>query len=398
MLSLNPGSTSLKAVLRDRAPRLTAQIDRLGTPDARWTLEASGSPPEISPFVGDLPAAVRMLADRLHRDGVSVDAVAHRVVHGGPTFTHPVVMDDATRSALDALTAWAPLHMPGDLASIDAARAAWPDVPHVACFDTAFHHTLPDEGRRLPLPADLDAAGIRRYGFHGLSVQSVVDAVPDLGDAVVAHLGGGCSVTAVHDGRSVFTTMSLTPTGGIASATRSGDVDPEIPLLLLARPGATVDGVRALVDGQSGLAGIAGGVSDVRDLLSARAAVPAADLALRVFTRTVAGAIGAAVTALPGWDSLIFTGGVGEHAPAVTGNICRRVLSLRRGVDAVNAVDGVDEVDEVDEVDQPAPDTGSAEGDGRGWMNRLRDTGLRVLVVAADEAGVMDRETRALLG
>jgi len=383
VLSLNPGSTSLKAVLRDPAPRLTAQIDRLGTPDARWTLEASGSPPETSPFVGDLPAAVRMLADRLHRDGVSVDAVAHRVVHGGPTFTHPVVMDDATRSALDALTAWAPLHMPGDLASIDAARAAWPDVPHVACFDTAFHHTLPDEGRRLPLPADLDAAGIRRYGFHGLSVQSVVDAVPDLGGAVVVHLGGGCSVTAVHDGRSVFTTMSLTPTGGIASATRSGDVDPEIPLLLLARPGATVDGVRALVDRQSGLAGMAGGVSDVRDLLSARATVPAADLALRVFTRAVAGAVGAAVTALPGWDTLMFTGGVGEHAPAVTGDICRRVLALRGWVDG---------------VDGPAPDTGSAEGDGRAWMNRLRDTGLRVLVVPADEAGVMDRETRALLG
>ncbi len=396
VLILNPGSTSLKAVLYDRAehepaphhpaPRLTAQIDRLGTPDARWTLQTSGSPPETSPFVGDLPAAVRMLADRLHHDGVGVAAVAHRVVHGGSAFTHPVLIDDATRLALDALTGWAPLHMPGDLASIDAARAAWPEARHVACFDTAFHHTLPDEGRRLPLPADLDAAGIRRYGFHGLSMQSVIDAVPDLGGAVVAHLGGGCSVTALHDGRSMFTTMSLTPTGGIASATRSGDVDPEIPLLLLERPGATVDGVRALVGRQSGLAGIAGGVSDVRDLLAARTTVPAADLALRVFTRAVAGAIGAAVTTLPCWDTLVFTGGVGEHAPPVTGDICRRVLALRGSVELADPVGQA----------RPGPDTGW-KGDGQLWMDALRATGLRVLVVPADEAGVMVRQTRRLL-
>jgi acetate kinase len=383
VLAINPGSSSLKAVLRNPAVSLTVGIERLGTTQARWTATGDGRDPESQPFEGGLPAAIARLADLLARHGVQPAAVAHRVVHGGPSYDRATVITDTVRKALDALVAWAPLHLPGDLASIDAARKAWPDAVHVACFDTAFHHNLPDEARRLPLPAQADQLGIRRYGFHGLSVQSVIDAVPDLGGAVIAHLGSGCSVTAVRNGRSVHTSMSLTPTGGVMSATRSGDLDPAIPLLLLDRPDATTDTVRDLLDQDSGLAGIAHGLHDVRDLLAARHHDPAADLALKVFTRNVAMAVAAAATALPRWDSLVFTGGIGEHSPAVCGEICRRLTSLRLPLSVRGGA-----------TTDPAAKAhvGAAAG-----MRTLATTGLRVLTAQADEAAVMDRQTRALL-
>jgi acetate kinase len=350
VLAVNPGSASLKVVLRDPEPSLTVDIDRLGTADASWITDGVSTP-----YSADLPAALRLLADLLTSKGIRPDAVAHRVVHGGPVFDRATVVTDLVRKELAELTAWAPLHLPGELASIDTARAAWPDAVHIACFDTAFHHTLPDEARRLPLPASADALGLRRYGFHGLSVQSIVDAVPDLGDAVVAHLGNGCSVTAVSGGRSMHNSMSVTPTSGVMSGTRAGDLDPEIPLLLLAQSGATPDTVRTLLDRQSGLAGIAGGRHDVRDLLAARDHDPAADLALRVFTRGVAMAVAAAATALTRWDTLVFTGGIGEHSPVVRNEICRRLAAV--------------------------------------WTT----SDPRVLTVPADEAAVMDRESRLLL-
>jgi acetate kinase len=350
VLAVNPGSASLKVVLRDPEPSLAVDIDRLGAADASWITDGVSTP-----YSADLPAALRLLADLLTSRGIRPDAVAHRVVHGGPVFDRATVVTDLVRKELAELTAWAPLHLPGELASIDTARAAWPDAVHIACFDTAFHHTLPDEARRLPLPASADALGLRRYGFHGLSVQSIVDSVPDLRDAVVAHLGSGCSVTAVSGGRSVHTSMSVTPTSGVMSGTRCGDLDPEIPLLLLAQSGATPDTVRELLDRRSGLAGIAGGRHDVRDLLAVRDHDPAADLALRVFTRSVAMAIAAAATALPRWDTLVFTGGIGEHSPDIRDEICRRLATV-----------------------WPTSDP-------------------RVLTVPADEAAVMDRESRLLL-
>lgn len=374
VLTVNPGSSSLKAVLRDPAPSVTVEVERLGTDRARWTESIAGHAPTSMPFGGDLPAAIAQLAELVTRRDVRPDAVAHRVVHGGPSFDRATVITDAVREELTGLVRWAPLHLPGDLASIDAARAAWPDAVHVACFDTAFHHTQPDEARRLPLPTWVDQLGLRRYGFHGLSVQSILDAVPDIGDATVAHLGSGCSVTAVHDGRSTHNSMSLTPTGGVMSGTRSGDLDPEIPLLLLDQPDATADTVRDLLDHHSGLAGLADGVHDVRDLLAARDHDPTADLALRVFTRDVAMAIAAAAATVPRWDTLVFTGGIGEHAPAVSGDICRRLTGLR--------------------LAGPRLAPGTEPGAG---MRELAATGLRVMVVPADEAAVMDRETRALL-
>ena len=221
VLAINPGSRSLKAAVHDAAGSRLLDL-------------------HVARPVHELAAAVHELADRVRDRGLEPVAVAHRVVHGGPDHVETERVDDDLVATLRELVPFAPLHLTGDIDTVVAARAQWPDLPHVACFDTAFHATLPEVARRLPLPADVASLGVRRYGFHGLNLQHVVDSVPSLGRAVVAHLGGGCSVTAVAAGRSLATSMSFSPTGGIPSATRTGDLDPEAAALP-RRPGMDDD-------------------------------------------------------------------------------------------------------------------------------------------------------------
>jgi acetate kinase len=352
ILALNPGSSSLKAALRD--------------PELRW----SNSLERIADTAG-LDAALDSIAHDLADQSLSPAVVAHRVVHGGPNHFQPTVVDAALLADLTDAIPLAPLHLPGELDTIRRARAAWPDAVHVVCFDTGFHHDLPEASIRLPVAAELAEVGVRRYGFHGLSIMSVLHAEPELGRAVVAHLGSGCSVTAVVDGHSKHTTMSLTPTAGMVSATRSGDLDPEIVLYLIEEIGYSVDRLRAMLDGHSGLAGIAGGRHDVRDLLAARREQdPAAALALSIFTGSAAMAIASCATVLDRWDALVFTGGVGENSAEIRDDICARLLSLRSG-------------------DQTP---------GRSASDQLSDTGIRVLAVPADEESVLDRLARDLVG
>jgi acetate kinase len=297
--------------------------------------------------------------------------VSHRVVHGGPNHFQPTVIDDRLISDLTDAVPLAPLHLPGALDTIKHARAAWPEAVHVACFDTGFHHDLPTSSIRLPVAQELADLGVRRYGFHGLSILSVLHAHPELGRAVVAHLGSGCSVTAVADGRSQHTTMSLTPTAGMVSGTRSGDLDPEIVLYLIDQIGYSVERLRTILDQQSGLAGVAAGQHDVRDLLAARrAGDAAATLALSIFTASAAMAIASCATVLDRWDDLVFTGGVGENSPEIRDDICGRLLSLRAGAIA----------------------------DGPSASARLESTGIRVQAVPADEESVLDRLARELVG
>jgi acetate kinase len=240
----------------------------------------------------------------------------------------------------------------------------------VGCFDTAFHATMTPAAHRLPVPDAITALGVRRYGFHGLSVQHVVDTVPGLGRAVVAHLGGGCSVTAVSGGRSVQTSMSFSPTGGLPSVSRSGDLDPEVLLFLLDRGWTTAD-LRGLVDRSSGLAGMSGGVTDVAELTDrAAAGDPDCRLALEVFTTAVATTVAGYTAVLGGLDTLVFTGGIGEHSAPVRAAVTRRLRHLGVVLDPRADVPG--------DVSSP----GEA---------------VRTVVVPADEEQVMDRLTRQLL-
>ncbi len=251
---------------------------------------------------------------------VECDAVGHRVVHGGSRFREPVVVDAEVTAAIRGLTPLAPLHNAPALEAIEDARAALPGVPHVAVFDTAFHATMPDEASRYAVPAHWLEWGVRRYGFHGLSVQWAAEQVrvPRL---VVCHLGGGSSVTAVLDGRSVDTTMGFSPLEGVPMTTRSGSVDPGALLYLLRERGLTPDELDHVLERESGLAALSGGSGDVREL-------DPDGLAIGVYVHRVAAAVGAAAAALGGVDAVVFTGGVGENSELVRDRVTARLRFL----------------------------------------------------------------------
>jgi acetate kinase len=248
------------------------------------------------------------------------DAVGHRVVHGGERYTEPTPITDDVLGAIDRMRAVAPLQNGRTLEGIDRARRALPGVRHVAVFDTGFHSSMPVAASTYALPEKWRATfGIRRFGFHGINVQWVSSQVR-VARLVVCHLGGGCSVTAVRDGRSVDTTMGFTPLEGVPMATRSGSVDPGALLYLLKQGLLDLDAVDHGLERESGLAGLSPGHSgDIRE---------ASDLALDVFVHRVAAAVGAMAVACDGLDRLAFTGGIGEHSPHVRERIIGRVRFL----------------------------------------------------------------------
>jgi acetate kinase len=311
---------------------------------------------------------------------LDIEAVGHRVVHGGRRLVEPTVIDDAVRASIGELGSIAPLHNAPALAGIDAARQALPGVPHVAVFDTAFHTTIPAEAGTYALPRTWrEEWGIRRYGFHGLSVQWCSERAVELLDRtdadlrlVVCHLGGGASVTAVMNGHSVDTTMGFSPLEGVPMATRSGSVDPGALLFVQRVHGLSVDEVDHALNEESGLVGLSEG-RDVPALESAASDDESAQLALSVYTYRIAGAVAAVTAALDGLDGLIFTGGVGEHSARVRADVCGRLGFLGVQLDpALN--DGASP-----DADIAAP--GSA----------------RVLVIAAREELVVARAVRFLL-
>jgi acetate kinase len=323
VLVLNAGSATLKATVLDM-PSTEAAFDRT----VGWPSGTSAA------AVGEaVDAALAAMRAGSIRPG-SLTAVGHRVVHGGEHFTGPALIDDEALVALDEVADLAPIHDPLAIATIRAARARI-DAPHVAAFDTAFHATLSEAGRRYPVPdAWGERYGIRRFGFHGLSVEwsvrqagALLRRPSDELRLVVAHLGGGCSVTAVDGGGSVDTSMGLTPLEGLMMATRSGSIDPGIVFRLI-RAGVAPDDVERALDRDSGLRGV-GGTDDMRELL-AREAIgdERATLAIELFVRRAAAAIAAATTTLPTVDALVFTGGIGEHAARVRSLICGRLRGL----------------------------------------------------------------------
>jgi acetate kinase len=298
VLVLNTGSSSLKYGLY-----------RVGDDvcEALFTGQTDG-PADHDPLAA--------ITDALHERGLpSPDAIGHRIVHGGPNVRAHAPIDTTMMAHLEQACAFAPLHVPPALALVKRCAERFPTLPQVACFDTAFHATMPRVAKTLPLPADLREGGIERYGFHGLSYESIVrqlgDALPSR--VVIAHLGNGASLCAVRDGRSIDTTMGLTPTGGLVMGTRPGDLDPGVLLYLMRERGYDADALETLVDRESGLKGLSGGTSDMRKLHAMDS--EASTLARNVFVHVARKQIAAMVAALGGIDLLVFTGGIGEHDP-----------------------------------------------------------------------------------
>ncbi|APG06668.1 acetate kinase [Luteibacter rhizovicinus DSM 16549] len=297
MLALNTGSSSLKYGLY--------RVDG-DTCEALLT--------ENTESAGNGSDPVTTIVGTLRDKGLPApDAIGHRLVHGGPNVREHARIDEQLMVHLDEARAFAPLHVPAAVQMVKRCRVAFPGVPQVACFDTAFHATMPEVARTLPLPADLRAGGIERYGFHGLSYESIVrqlgDAVP--ARLVIAHLGNGASLCAVRDGKSIDTTMGLTPTGGIVMGTRPGDLDPGVLIYLMRERGFDARRLETLVDRESGLKGLSGGTSDMRELHTMDTA--ASRLALDVFVHAARKQIAGMIASLGGIDLLVFTGGIGEN-------------------------------------------------------------------------------------
>jgi acetate kinase len=321
VLVLNTGSSSVKYQLIDSA-----------TGD-RW---AGGIVEEVRNRAAALDLVVGDLA------GARVDAVGHRVVHGGEAFSAPVVVDDDVLAVLRSLVPLAPLHNPANIDGIEAARQVWPDVPQVAVFDTAFHRTLPPHAYRYAVPTEwYERHGVRRYGFHGTShayvarrTAAVLGRPLDALDLITAHLGNGASMAAIAGGRSVDTSMGLSPLEGLVMGTRSGDVDPAVIGHVAAASGRALDDVLADLNRVSGLLGLCGD-SDMR-AVTTRAAdgEEAAALALAVFVHRVRKYVGAYLAVLGRCDALVFTGGIGEHSAVVRSAVCTGLDGLGIELDA----------------------------------------------------------------
>jgi acetate kinase len=341
ILCVNAGSSSLKFgvfLAGDGDPRAlaTGATERIGADNARSWVRAGSERRESAGVFADHAAALASMFSLLETAGVPAPtAVGHRVVHGGPSYVEPTLVDSSVVAGLKRVIPMAPLHMPSAIGGIEAVAARHPRLPQVACFDTAFHASMPERARRLPLPEQFDREGVRRYGFHGLSYEYVMSALGRNapGRVIIAHLGSGSSLVAVKDGRAVETTMGFTPLGGVLMGTRSGDLDPGLLIYLLREKKLSVDALEHLLDRESGLLAIAG-TADVKSLVERAATDERAKLGVSMFVYSVRKAVGALVSALGGIDLLVFTGGIGENSPEIRAMICEGLdafgLSLNR--------------------------------------------------------------------
>lgn len=343
ILVVNCGSTSIKAALIDpETGKRSAEVavTRLGTSDAEMQVGENPPQPVPSDHRSALEVALPALL-KLHPSD-SLQAVGHRVVHGGESFTAPTLIDAAVEEQLEAISDLAPLHNPVNLAGIKAARALLRNVPHVAIFDTAFHYTLPRRARAYALPHNIvQEHGIRRYGFHGTSHQYVAQRAADhLNEDVrnlriiTCHLGGGCSICAVEYGRSVETSMGMTPLEGLVMGTRAGDTDPGALLHLQRIMNLDADSLDEMLNRKSGLAGLSGVGSDMRDIQEkAEEGDEQCRLALQVFCHRVRKYIGAYAAVMGGVDAIVFTAGIGQNSSVVRHRIAQRLDFLGARID-----------------------------------------------------------------
>lgn len=394
VLVLNAGSSSLKFALfaidpaLADSPVLIGQVDGIGaTPEL--IAKTAGGETFKEPVVtaGGQSAQHRDALDHLfgwlarHNPQLEIVAAGHRVVHGGERYSAPLLLDDEAMAALDALVPLAPLHQPHNLRAVRAVSALMPDIPQVACFDTAFHRSQPAIAQAYALPRALSAEGIKRYGFHGLSYDfvarqlvRVVGADQAAGAVVIAHLGNGASMCALRDGRCVATTMGFTAVEGLMMGTRCGSLDPGVLLYLLEQKGMSTTDLTRLVYKESGLLGVSGISQDMRALLASDA--PEAAEAVDLFCYRIARELGSLAAAAGGLDALVFTGGIGEHAAPV-----------RQKVAALSEWIGV----RIDAAANAAPTTQARRIDAPASR-------VAVAIVPTDEEGMIARYTVEVLG
>lgn len=382
ILVLNSGSSSLKFGMyyrvsdSDELPLLTGSAEGIGRSSGALHIRSADGKPLVTresileSQSGALAAVATAIREHVHTAPV---AVGHRVVHGGPNLRDHQLITPHLLDQLRAAAHFAPLHIPQALALIASAQSIFPAAAHYACFDDAFHRTMPEIASHLPLPQCYFDAGIRRYGFHGLSYESLVH---HLGEqlprrAIFAHLGNGASLCALRDGVSIDTTMGFTPTGGILMGTRSGDLDPGALFYLARQRGLSLDQLERICEHESGLRAL-GGTSDMRTLLAEAGRDPRAALAVAMFGYAIRKAIGAFAVALGGLDLLVFTGGIGAHAAPLRAEACV-------GLEAIGV-----------QLDPSENQRGAA---------RISTPHSRcaVRVIVADEESTMARQARAVI-
>ena len=389
VLVLNTGSSSIKFTLFDTGAG-RQQPDRLC--EGQITTSGGGVHLRANDVAGrtllerELPAGddhaatLQTLLDWLAQTfaGLPLLAAAHRVVHGGARYIAPTIIDAGVLAELRRLIPLAPLHQPHAIAAVEALQHSHPSLMQIACFDTAFHHTMPEVETHFALPRALTGAGLRRYGFHGLSYEYIAGTLPSMlgaelaaGRVIVAHLGAGASLCALQAGRSIATTMSLTPLDGLTMGSRCGSLDPGTVLYLLQEKGMSVAAVADMLYHDSGLLGVSGISADMQTLLSS--AAPNAAEAIDLFVYRIVREIGALAAVLGGLDVLVFTAGIGEHSAPIRRRVCDGMAWLGMAIDA------------------------SANAAGGPRISRP-DSAVSAWVIATDEDGMIMRHSRRLLG
>ena len=349
LLIINSGSSSIKFAVFS-APQLDClhrgQIQGIGVPDHCFFTVQNQAQQQEQPkqnkqkiTADNHQQALQILLQWLteHLDGFQLQAVGHRIVHGGHRFTGPVVIDAAVFQQLENLIPLAPLHQPHNLAAVKILQHSHPSLTQVACFDTAFHHTQPQAAQLLALPKQLFEEGVRSYGFHGLSYEYIASILPDYtkttstGRTIIAHLGQGASLCALQNGKSQATTMTFTPLDGLVMGTRCGSIDPAVIFYLSRNKHLSVDAISDLLHYHSGLLGLSGISGDMQVLLGSQH--PDAQRAIKVFVYRAVHEIGGMVAAIQGLDNLVFTAGIGEHAGTIREKICLQLRWLGVALD-----------------------------------------------------------------
>jgi acetate kinase len=348
ILTLNGGSSSIRFAVyeADTPPRklIGGKIQRIGFADASLSVDSAGDDPPIQRKVAaaDHGSAAKSLMDWLESQPLfaGITAVGHRVVHG-MLRTEPERVTPALMAELRKITPFDPEHLPGEIELIEALLRRYPKLPQAACFDTAFHRHMPRVATLLPIPRRYQAGGVQRYGFHGLSYTYLVEELGRLGDpaarrgrVILAHLGNGASLAALRDGKSIDTSMGFTPSSGLVMSTRCGDLDPGLLSYLAQSEGMDGARLQTLVSHESGLLGVSGISSDIRDLLEREPGDADAAEAIALFCYQAKKWIGSFAAALGGLDTLVFAGGIGENAAAIRGRICEGLEFLGVTMDA----------------------------------------------------------------